>query len=103
MRASSSIATTATAPSSSTSSRVTSFPPGILTRSLRRAKIFPVCRVSDDVVSKMCSATGNRFGLGQRLGYPVMLFTFVRRLFGDLHRQTLGCFVVDRRPDEANE
>ena len=42
MRPSSSIATMATAPKCSTTSRATTFPPGIRTWSLRSAKIFPL-------------------------------------------------------------
>ena len=42
-------------------------------RSARSAKIFPTYSVSDDVVSKTCSATGNRFRLGQRRLCPVVL------------------------------
>src|SRR6202035_2701708 len=84
-------------------SRVTVLPPGIRTRSARNAKIFPTCRISEEVVSKTCSPTGNRFGLGQRRLCVLVLFAAVGTLLGHLQGQPLARLVLDRRADEAGE
>src|SRR5947209_6288644 len=79
-------------------------PPGIRTRSLRNAKIAPVCNVSDEVVSKTCSPTSDRLGLRQRwLRVFVLLAVAVGPVLGDLQGQSLGRLIFDRGPDEAGE
>src|ERR1700735_4352082 len=84
-------------------SRVTILPPGIRTRSARNAKIFPTCRVSDEVVSKTCSPTGNRFGLRQRRLCGVVLLAAVGSPLGHIQGQPVARVVLDRRADEAGE
>src|SRR5690625_556117 len=113
-----SMATTATAPECSTTSRVAVTPPGMSTSSRRSAKILPLCSSCDEVVSKTCSATGHmlRQGIRQPTAQvsgtarvtvrPVFgvdgLVVFVMGL-GDLHRQPLGGLVIHCRADERRE
>src|ERR1700728_2100875 len=92
------MATIATAPKFSMISRVTILPPGIRTWSARNAKIFPTCRLWDEVVSKTCSPTGNRFGLRQRRLCGVVLLAAVGSPLRHLQGQPLA-----RRADEAGE
>src|SRR3984957_15726057 len=84
-------------------SRVTILPPGIRMRSARNAKIFPTCRISDEVVSKTCSPTGSVFGLRQRRVCFIVLFAAVGPLLGHLQGQPLARLVLERRADEAGE
>src|SRR3984957_21219289 len=97
------MATIATAPKCSMTSRVTILPPGIRTRSARNAKIFPTCRISDEVLSKTCSPMGSGFGLRQRRLRFLELFAAVGPLLGHLPGQALARLVLDRRADEAGE
>src|SRR5271156_6463455 len=97
------MATIATAPKCSMTSRLTILPLGIWTRSARNAKISPTCRMSDEVVSKTCSPTGNRFGLRQRRLCGIVLLAAVRPPLGHLQGQPLARLVLDRRADEARE
>src|ERR1700722_14491090 len=97
------MATIATARKFSMTSRVTILPSGIRTRSARSAKIFPTYRISDEIVSKTCSPTGNRFGLSQRRLRAVVLLAAVGSPLGYLQGQPLARLVLDRRADEAGE
>src|SRR6201991_178623 len=97
------MATIATAPKFSMTSRVAILPPGIRTWSARNAKIFPTYKLSDEVVSNSCSPTGNRFGLRQRRLCAIVLLAAVGSPLGHLQRQPLARLVLDRRADEAGE
>src|SRR5947209_10189108 len=97
------MATIATAPKFSTTSRVTMLPPGIRTWSVRNAKILPTCRVSDEVVSKACSTTSDGFRFGQRRLCPVVLLAAVGPLFRNFQGQPLARLVLDRSADEPGE
>src|ERR1700735_2734741 len=97
------MATIATAPKCSTTSRVTTLPPGIRTWSIRNAKIFPVCRISYEIVSKACSPTGDGFGLRQRRLGRIVLLAAVGSPFRNLQGQPFTRLVFDRSADEAAE
>src|ERR1700722_127225 len=97
------MATIATAPKFSMTSRVTTLPPGIRTWSARNAKIFPTCRLWDEVVSKTCSPTGNRFGRTQRRLCGALLLAAVGWPLRHLQGPPPALLVLHRRADEAGE
>src|SRR5215218_5722516 len=106
MLLSSSIARMATAPKFSTTSLLATLPPGIRTSSARRAKILPTYMVSDETVSKSCSATGFRFlqlRIVQLLPELLGMFRSVRML-GNVHPgKSLLRLVAQGRADERDE